>query len=105
MRRFGLDWRPILRRYLVTFAIRCVLGSRRVSAERKALAVGLGVPPIVAILLGLELTWLLTGRGRRLRHALAYDVVVVVPHPRQLPAVFAEQIAGLRAKHAEASAG
>ena len=87
--------------------MREALGSRRWSGETKTLVVMTlgadGGPAVAVLVLGLELWWLLTGRGRWLRHVLAQDVVVAVPFSKGLPAVFVEQLAEMRADQASKS--
>jgi hypothetical protein len=77
--------------------VREALGSRRWSGETKTLVVMTLGPALAWLSIGLELWWVLTGRGRRLRHVLAEDVVVAIPTWKRMPSVFAEQLAEIRA--------
>jgi hypothetical protein len=91
-----MDWRPLLARYVWAVAVREALGSRRWSAETKILVLMTLVPALAFFGLLMELWWVLTGRGGRLRHILAQDVVVAIPFSNRVPARFAEQRAEMR---------
>jgi hypothetical protein len=95
----SVDWPPLLARYLWAVAAREALGSQRWSGETKTLVVMTFGPALALLILMLELWWVLTGRGRRLRHMLAQDVVVAMPFPHRLPAGFSAQLAEIRARH------
>jgi hypothetical protein len=96
-----MDWRPVLARYVWAIAAREALASRRWSGETKTLAV-MTIGPVTALLvIGLQLVWVLTGRGGSLRHLLAQDVVVVIPFPKRMPTAFAEQLSELRSHSTE----
>jgi hypothetical protein len=88
---------PLVARYVWAVAVREALGSSRWSGETKTLVVMTLGPALALLILGLELWWVLTGRGRRLRHVLAQDVVVADPTWKRMPSVFAEQLAEMRA--------
>ena len=92
-----MDWAPFLARYVWGVAAREALGSPRWSGETKTLVVLTLGPALAFLSLALELWWVLTGRGRWLRHALAHDVVVAIPFSKRLPAGFARQLAEMRA--------
>jgi hypothetical protein len=96
-----MDWRPVLARYVWAIAAREALASRRWNGETKTLAVMTIGPVMASLVIGLELVWVLTGRGGRLRHLLAQDVIVVIPFPKRMPAAFAEQLAELRSQATE----
>lgn len=85
-----VDWRPLVARYVWAVAVREALGSRRWSAETKVLVLTTLVPALAFLGLLLELWWLLTGRGGRLRHILAQDVVVAIPFSNRVPEQRAE---------------
>jgi hypothetical protein len=93
-----VDWPPLLARYLWAAAGREALRSQRWSGETKTLVVLTLGPALALLFLSLELWWVLTGRGQRLRHMLAQDVVVAMPFPKGLPAGFAAQLAEMRAR-------
>jgi ABC-type molybdate transport system permease subunit len=75
--------RPSVRRILVhftwSFAIRQILRSRRLdpmTTVGTVFTLGVAMAPVV---LGSELLWVVTGRGRRLRRLIGGDVIVVLP--------------------------
>ena len=86
-----MSWRVYLIHFAASRAMREALGSRRWSAEQKMGVVGL-TPLFALCVVTLEVVWNLTGRGRRIRHALGYDVIVVLPGNRGMPRVFREQV-------------
>jgi len=98
-----VDWAPLFARYVWAIAAREALGSRRWSGETKALVVVTLGPAVAVLCLGLELWWVLTGRGRWLRHMLAQDVVVAMPFSKRMPAVFVGQLAEMRADQSSKS--
>jgi hypothetical protein len=98
-----VDWAPVFARYVWAVAAREALGSRRWSGETKALVVVTLGPAVAVLTLGLELWWVVTGRGRWLRHMLAQDVVVANPFPKRMPAGFVEQLAEMRADQSSKS--
>ena len=97
-----MEWPPLVARYVWAVAVREALGSRRWSGETKILVLMTLVPAVAFLDLLLELWWVLTGRGRRLRHILAQDVVVASPFSNRVPAGFARQLAEMRARSAGA---
>jgi hypothetical protein len=92
-----VDLAPLVARSVWAVAVREALGSRRWSGETKTLVVMTLGPALAWLSIGLELWWVLTGRGGRLRHLLAEDVVVAIPTWKRMPSVFAEQLAEMRA--------
>jgi hypothetical protein len=83
-----------------TVAMREAMRSKRWSVENKVvLAMVLG--PALGWLFAVSgLAWLFTGRGRRLRHVLGHDRVLVIPFGRGLSPELRAHLDELRARTA-----
>ncbi|HKP88858.1 MAG TPA: hypothetical protein VJT75_02680 [Thermoleophilaceae bacterium] len=86
-----MDWRVYALRFAFATGTRFALRTKRWSAEQKMRWMVLA-PPAAMLVITLEVVWHVTGRGRRIRHALGYDRAAVIPGPRAMPDEFREQV-------------
>ena len=59
------------------------------------------MPLLLAVLFGVEVVWVLTGRARRVRHALGYDEIQVIPGGRGIPPEFRRRVDEVIARQRE----
>jgi hypothetical protein len=86
-----VNWRTYATRLLLTVAARRWLRSGRDPTDAQVTFFSLAMPLLATFAVAVEVLWFLTGRGRRVRHALGYDEIQVVPGARGLPPDFRER--------------
>ena len=97
-----MNWRVYAFHFGWTAAMHEAMRSRRWTIESKVAVAMVVGPALGASFLVLYLTWLFTGRGRRLRHALGHDRTLVIPFPKGLPPEVVAELEELRARQAAA---
>ncbi len=93
-----MPWWELSLRYLWIIGLTEVMRSRRLRVEGKMLFL-LGVVPFFAVVVvGTQVVWVLTGRGRRVRRLLGGNFIVIFPGMRDLPPEFRAQFEEFRAE-------
>jgi hypothetical protein len=91
-----MPWWELSLRYLWIIGLTEVMRSRRLPVEGKMLFL-LGLVPFFAVMVvGTQVVWVLTGRGRRVRRLLGGNFIVIFPGMRDLPPEFRAQMEEVR---------
>jgi hypothetical protein len=80
-----VNWRAYALRTLIAHSGRWWWRSGPPLTRRNVTAVALVAPLLALAVVMIEVVWLVTGRARRVRHALGYDEIVVTPGARGIP--------------------
>ena len=96
-----MSWRAYTIRFGVAEGFRWYFRSERNPTSKQFVGFMLVMPWIAGFFVMLEVLWLLTGRGHRIRHALGHDQIQVVPGPRGMPPEFRRRLDALTARHRE----
>ena len=93
-----MNWRTYAVRVAVVLRFRWWLRSPRAPTATQLAAFSLVMPFVVLLALVVQVVWLLTGRARRIRHALGWDEIQVVPGARGMPPEFRQRTDALIAQ-------
>ena len=93
-----MNWRAYAIRVLLGDGLRWYARSGRTPTAAQYTCFALVAALLAGCAMGAEVVWLLTGRARRMRHALGWDGALVVLGPKGIPPELRERLDAVAAR-------